>query len=305
MRTYSGYLLDIPRYINNTDSDNVTWAMEEINQSLRYLTSRYYFNERSYIVPGGTVAQQTFYNLPPQVKKLINVTVTIGGVLWSVKECPSREYWDNLNTVTFYQDFPSFFFVYNNKVGIFPTPASNGNVITMNYKTRIVDLSQADVTQTTNATTVSITTNTATVTASGSTFTNSMAGQWLRIPFSTTNASCGDNQWYQIDTITSATVLTLKNNYTGATVAGANFTIGEEPLLPEDYQDLPLFRMAEIYYTTRFPDATRAKLYADKYAEGYAALDEEYGSKSTNVILTDTSQQINNMNLFQRSVSQN
>ena len=60
MRTYTSYINDIPRYINNTLADNVTWATEEINQSLRYLTTKFYFNEKSYTVPGGTVAEQRF-----------------------------------------------------------------------------------------------------------------------------------------------------------------------------------------------------------------------------------------------------
>src|ERR1035437_6337922 len=85
---------DIARFINNTDSDNLDWAIEAINDSTKYLVSKYYFNERSYIVPGGTVGGTQFYNLPPQVKKLINVTVLVGGVLRQPKECTSREQWD-------------------------------------------------------------------------------------------------------------------------------------------------------------------------------------------------------------------
>lgn len=301
MRTYTSYVNDIPRYINNTLADNQTWALEEINQSLRYLTTRYYFNERSYTVPGGTVAQTQFYNLPPQVKKLINVTVLIGSTLWQPKECSSREYWDNLNAQTFYQDYPSYFFVYNGQVGIFPIPASSSNVMTFNYKTRIIDLSQADY----STGTVAITTNTTTVTGSGTTFTNAMAGQWLRVAFSSTNSANGDNQWYQIASVTSGTVLVLKNVYSGATVTGGTYTIGEAALLPEDYQDLPLYRMAYLYYTTRFPDKVRAELYKDLYDTGFKALDDEFGSKTTNVVLTDTQAPIYNPNLFQRSVSQN
>jgi len=264
------------------------------------LTTKYYFNERSYTVPGGTVAQTQFYNLPPQVKKLINVTITIGGVLWQPKECPSRQMWDALNTIQFYQDFPSYFFVYNGQVGIFPIPASSSNTMTLNYKTRIIDLSQSDYT----TGTVAITTNTTTVTGTGTTFTNSMAGQWIRVPFSSTNTNNGDNQWYQIASVTSATVLVLKNVYSGATVTAGAFTIGEAPLLPEDYQDLPLYRMAYIYYTTRFPDETRASLYQKLYDAGLAQLDDEFGSKTTSIVLPDIITDMSNPNLYQRSVSQ-
>lgn len=311
MRTYTSYYGTstaspaysdggIARIINNTLTDNLNWGLQEVNQSLRYLTTKYYFNERTYTVPGGTVSGTQFYNLPPQVKKLINVTVTIANVLWQCKECPSKEYWDYLNTITFNQDYPSWFFVWNGQVGIFPTPSSSSNILTLNYKTRIIDLSQADY----STGTVSITTNTATVTGSGTTFTNSMAGQWIRIAFNATNSANGDNQWYQINSVTNATTLVLKNVYSGATVAVGTYTIGEAPLLPEDYQDLPLYRMGIIYYTTRFPDATRADEYRKLYAEGFAMLDDEFGSKSTSVVLQDTSQPIYNPNNFQSSITQ-
>ena len=243
--------------------------------------------------------------MPPQVKKLINVTVSIGSVLWQPKECPTRADWDALNVQTFYNDFPLYFFVYNGQGGIWPTPSSNGNVITMNYKTRIVDLSMADVTDTTSSQTVSITTNTATVTASGGTpFKKWMASQWIRIPYSTTDASSGDNQWYQISAVPSATTLTLMNNYTGATVTGAGFTIGQCSILPEDYQDLPLYRMGILYYTTRFPDATRAQLYQKMWDDGIARLNDEFANKTTSPVLQDSPLQVANPNLFQKSLSQ-
>lgn len=292
MRTTSNYQTDITRIIGNTDTDTAAWCLEQVNDSLRYLTSRYYFNERSYVFPGGTVAQQQFYYLPPQIKKMINMTISIGSVLWQPKECPSREYWDSLNVITFYQDFPSFFFVFNNQVGIFPIPSSSGNPITINYKTRQRDLSVADVT----GVTVSVTTNTPTVTGTG--FYNDMVNRWIRIAPTTSNTTSGDDQWYQIMSVPNSTTLTLYSNYTGNTVTSGTATIGEVPILPEQYQDLPLFRMAYVYYTTRFPDANRADLYKKQYDEGLLLLDAEYGSKTTNVIIQDTDAPVYNPNLF-------
>lgn len=382
MRTFSAYYGtstatpansdgDIARLINNTLPDNLTWALEELNQSLRYLTTTFYFNERSYTIT--TTAATQFYNLPPQVKKLINVTVLIGSTLWQPKECPSREYWDYLNTIAFNQDYPSFFFVYNGQVGLWPTPSSSGNTITMNYKTRIVDLSMPDVTSTSASSTISaINASNILTTAGTADLPQWLSQQWIRIPHSATTSLNGDNQWYQIDIvydghsnstgslssgsnlilttgsffvstdvgafitstgIPSGSVITavlgsnsarisnnattntsstsifligshvaLKNKYTGSTVVGANFTAGETPILPEDYQDLPIYRMAYLYYTTRFPDPVRAKLYKDLYDTGYAALNDEFGSKTTNVILTDTSTPIFNPNLYQSGI---
>lgn len=300
MKTYSNYLSDIPRIIGNSQSDNLAWAMDLIQQSIRYLVTKYYFNERSYSVPGGTVAQTQFYNLPPQVKKIINVTVTVGTVLWQPKECPSRAYWDSLNVVTFYQDFPSFFFIYNGQVGIWPIPSSAGNAITLNYKTRLEDLSMADVA----SGSVTITSGSTVITGTGTSFVNWMSQQgWLRIPHSSTNISNGDNQWYEISSVSGTTTLILKNAYGGSTVTNGSVTIGEVPILPEDYQDLPLYRMGVIYYTTRFPDPTKAQMYQSLWNDGVKALDDEFGSKTTNVVVADTEAPVINPNLFQRSVS--
>lgn len=278
------------------------WGLEQVNDALRYLIAKYYFNERSYIVPGGTVAQQAFYNLPPQVKKIINVTVSIGSVLWQPKECPTRESWDSLNVQLFYNDFPLYYFIYNGQLGIWPIASSNGNIITMNYKTRIADLSQADYT----TGSVSVTTNTPTITGSGTTWTKAMAeGGWIHIAHSATDSANGDNQWYQIASVNSATSITLMNNYTGATVTAGTYTVGQTSILPEDYQDLPLYRMGIIYYTTRFPDPVRAQTYQKLYDDGEAKLNEEFGSKTTNIVLPDMPLSVANPNLFQRSLTQN
>jgi len=228
MKSYSTLTTDFGILSQNSTSNNVALGAQLINDALRYLTGKFpIFNERSYVV--STVAQQQYYNLPPQVKNLINVTVKIGGVLWLPKFAANRDYWDSLNVITFYQDFPSFFYTFNGQLGLFPIPATTGNTITMNYKVRLRDLSQPDYT----AGTVSVTNGSPTITGSGTTFIPDMVGRWIQI-----TPPNGDGQWYQIMTYNSATSLTLDNNYTGITGSGLSFTIGEMPLLSEDYQDL-------------------------------------------------------------------
>jgi hypothetical protein len=160
----------------------------------------------------------------------------------------------------------------------------------------------ADVTHTTASTTVSITTNTTTVTAAGAAFKAWMVGNWIQIPPTSTDATSGDNKWYQIASVTSSTVLVLENPYTGTTVAGANFTIGEMPILAEDYQDLALYRALWIYFTSIVPDKARGLMYEDLYNKGYAMLETEYGQKVTSPVLTDTSAPVYNPNLFVSSI---
>ena len=291
MKSFTSLRNQFANLAKNNTPTTLAIGDELINDSLRYLTSKFYLNERSYT--DVTVAQTQFYNLPPQVKELINITVTIGTVKWIPKVCPSRDYWDSLNVIQFYQDMPSFFFVYNGQVGIFPTPSCSGNSITLNYKVRIKDLSQADY----STGTVGITTATNTITGGSTTFVKNMEDRWIRITEPT-----GDGNWYQIKTYNSATSLTLYNNYTGPTIAsGASYVIGEMPIMPEDYQDLAVYRALWIYYTSRVPSPAQATVYKGMYDDGYKVLDAEFGQKTTNVALTDDQTPVYNPNLFVKS----
>ena len=60
--------------------------------------------------------------------------------------------------------------------------------------------------------------------------------------------------------------------------------------------------MAIVYYTTRFPDPARAQLYQNLWDTGEERLNQVFGSKTTNVVLTDTDIDIINQNLYQRNV---
>ena len=312
MRTFSSYQKDFATFTGNasvtantTNSyDNLTWGMRMINDAIRYLATVFYFNETSYIVPGGTVAQQQGYTLPDDFESLMNITVAVGTVLYQPTESPSRRHFDALNVIQFYNDFPQFFYIFNGQVLLYPTPASNNNVITIHYKRRIVDLSMSDVTDTTATATLSASNGDATITASSAAFKAWMGNSgWLQIPDTTTDASSGDNRWYQIDTITSTTALELKNPYRGKTITGAGFLIGDVPILPEDYQDLPLYKALRLYFSTRVPDSNKANTFKDLYDSGYQLLDNKYGSKSNSPVLTDTNAQVYNPNLFPQSLT--
>lgn len=279
---------------NNQASTNLTLGDELINDSLRYLTTKYFFNERSQTVPGGTIASTQDYPLPYNIKTIINVYVSVGNIRYQLQECPSRSFWDSLNFVNYTSDIPQYYYIYNKRLYIFPTPASSSNAITYNYKIRIKDLSQDDYT----TGTVTMTNGSSAVVGSGTTFVTDMGGRWIRA-----TAPSGDEQWYEISSVTDATNLVLVNQYQGATVAGTTYVIGEMPILPEDYHDLPVYRSCAIYFTTRVPDAPRAELFGRLYDEGFKRLDAEFGSKSFSVAITPNDTEVINPNLYTRNLS--
>lgn len=299
MRTYSSYVADFTNFTNNTSTDNQAFGIKLVNDALRYLVGVFFFNEATYTVPGGTIAGTTAYTLPFNNKQVINTTVLIGSVLWQPTEVSTRKAYDALNVIPFQNDFPQYYYIYNNQLLILPTPASNADPITINYKRRIRDLSAADY-----ATgTLTMTNASTAVVGSGTSWTTNMAGRWLNVPLTTSNTTSGDDEWYQIASVTNATNLVLNNQYQGGSTTGSSYIIGEVPILPEDFQDLPLYRACYVYHTTIQHDEEKAKYFKMLYDEGYARLDAEFGSKTAGVGIAPQDMSVVNPNMFQSSIS--
>lgn len=302
MRTTTQYQSDFTNLTNNVSTQNQAFGLKLVNDALRYLVGVFFFNEAQYVVPGGTVAGQAAYTLPFNNKQVINTTVLIGSVLWLPTEVPTRKAYDALNVIPFQNDFPQYYYIYNNQLLLWPTPASAADPITINYKRRIKDLSAADyATGTVTVTNAS----TAVVGAGGAAWTQNMVGRWLNVPQTTSDATSGDDEWYQIASVTDATHLVLNNQYQGGTATSGSgaYTIGEVPILPEDFQDLPLYRALYVYFNSITKDPESAKYYKALYDDGYTRLDAEFGSKTSGVGLTPTNMSVVNPNLFQNNIS--
>lgn len=233
------------------------------------------FREKSGTIT--TVASQQFYDIPGRFAKLITGTVTIGSTRWTPQECKTREDWDRLNQATnVTSDIPQYFFLYDGQIGFYPKPSSSGNTITYNYLVTSKDLSIADYTA---GTITSIANGATTVTGSGTSWTSKMAGRFIRFTDSDT-ANTGDGYWYEISSVTSATVLELKSPYDGDSISAgtAAYTIAQLPIIPENFQMVPIHRALEQYFKYIKPEPERAKAAADDFARGVKRLQVEAGS---------------------------
>lgn len=300
MKTYTQYQTDWQALTQNSSTSNVTLGKTLINDHIRELATKFYFNEKTYTA--ATVSQQQGYAVPTDFEVIEDVTVLVGGYLWQATCAPSRKFFDQINLIPYYNDYPQYYYIWNGQINLWPIPSSAGNTITVNYKSRVVDLGQADI----NTGTVSVTTSTTAITGAGTSFASWMGQSgWLRVDHTTgiTTAN-GDYRWYQIGSVTSATVLNLSNSYLGATVAAGTFTIGDVPILPEDYQDMPLYRALYIYYNSIVVDVNRAKMYKAMYDARYEELSAKYGSKDYSPVLVDINTGVYNPNLFPRNLSQ-
>ena len=275
----------------NSTTANVSLFKSLINDAVRYLIQKYFFNEYTTTIP--TVSQQQFYNLPYDYSKLKTFTITDGQLKWTPTEILSREDWDRLNVFPYYSDIPNNYYIYNNQLGIWPIPSTSANTITFNYKRRITDLTLSDYI----TGTVSATNGSATITGAGTAFVANYLPSaasvlnlnlWIKI-----TPPNGDGNWYQISSLDSATQLTLVNTYQGGSTSGASFVIGQMSLLLEDFQDLPVYRALMIYFSTIVDNPKKKQEFEELYNSGISALDGYSGSKATQVNLRGAINTIN------------
>lgn len=161
--TFTGQQTLFTTLTNNTSATNVTFANTFINQYTLELVHKFpaLFSEQTFQLQ--TYPNQQFYTLPLQLRKVNTVVINVGntgsgvpttvtgaGFNWPVKECPTREYWNELNmTNNITSDIPLYYFVYNEQIGIYPKPAAGYNPITIQGQAEVTSISQPDVTTTT------------------------------------------------------------------------------------------------------------------------------------------------------------
>lgn len=284
----------------NTSTTNLTLFDELANDAHRRILEKYFFNEASTTIV--TVANQQEYSLPYNYSKLKTGTLTIGVLKWTPKEILTRQEWDELNVFPYYADIPSHYFIYGGKFNLWPIPATAGNTISYNYKKRVPDLSLADYT----TGTVTATNGTTGIVGAGGTgwLANYLpsAGSVLNLNLWIKIASPkGDDNWYQISSITDATNLVLVNTYEGGTTSGASYTIGQMPLLLEDYHDMLVFDPLVTYFSSIVDNPTKLKEFTERRDRIKIEMDSYVGTKALNVNLSRP-RVGQNPNLYQQSI---
>ncbi len=303
MRSFQSINIDTPTDLvhywgsltQNTSQENLTLGKTMIQDSYRYLLQKYYFNETSYSIQ--TESNQQKYKFPYNYSILKDLTITVGQLRFTPKVILTREQWDETNFLPYTSDIPQYIFIYDGNVEIFPIPSTTGNTITFNYKFRVPDLSMQDY----STGTVNVTNGSSTVTGTSMTWiTNYLpsAGAvvkmnlWIRLP-----RPKGDNEWYQVASIDSETSLTLVQPYQGISTTNAPYSIGQMPIILEDFHDLIVYRPLTIYFSTIQPNPSKQAEFQSKYNDGIEAMDNYVGEKVLNVNLSLNPQPIN-PNLF-------
>jgi len=273
---------------NDTSSTNLTNGDLYINSDIgRVLSSRpwpFLFREGTV----STVANQQYVEIPANIKKVTGLQIQSGSTLWTPKEVPNVNFWHRLNyTVasSHTADYPSWVFYNQGRAYFHPTPSTIRTV----FLTGRIGFGRLNVADYTTGTATGALGSTA-ITGGGTTWTNSMAGRWIRLTNSNT-AGAGDDEWYEIASVESTTSLTLKKPYRGQTVTNASnaYTLGQMSPIPDGYQEEPIFRATAIYYSSKnIPGAAKKAANFKNMADNLESqLVSDYGSQSDNVVLED------------------
>lgn len=231
------------------------------------------------------------YPLPANVSKVKSETLTIGQLVYTPAPVQSIQEWNKLNALPYTSDIPAYFFIYNNQLNLWPIPSSSGNVISINCQINVADMTYSDYSTGTLAA-GGMVTGSNLVTGSGTSWATAFpsgvdltfANLYIRA-----NPPGGDGLLYQIQTINSNTSITLTKPVVNApNISGATYTIGQYPLLANDFHDTIIYGALKIYFSSIVKDSDRYGLYNSLFSEKGEQMKFYLATKQVNVDLSVT-----------------
>lgn len=265
MLSYTGRRNLFGTLTQNTTSANLTVGDTLMNAADKRILALYQWPFLQTSATKTTSASVQAYEIPKIVSKLETLTVTYNSTVYSPHEVSSEREWQLINANSVQSDIPDYFYKRGEQVLLFPTPSAGGATITFYGRKNPVDLSVADYT---TGTITTITNGSTTITGSGTTWTAGMVGRYIKIADGSA-ANLGDGQWYEIASRTSNSVIDLVKPYGGTSIATgtATYTIGQMPLLPEAYHELPVYDAVKTYFASIEPDYGKFQLYSQLYKQ--------------------------------------
>jgi hypothetical protein len=248
---------------NDSDTNNETLGKALLNESEKVILAKnggkWQFLE--VVKTLSTVASHRGYEIPNSIRKLSDVYITVGTTVYMPLPIEDSNRWKQIlsaNRGT--SDATELMYKQAGQVLFDPIPASNSNTISFRGRKKVKDRTADDYT----TGTVSISNAGTTVTGSGTAFTSAMVGRWIKF-------TSGDGLWYEIASFSSTTSIALVKPYEGSTLSGSNYTIGEMGVIPEPFDDLPLWRALAIYWEKENPVLSKRYwlLYDGGYEAGY------------------------------------
>lgn len=327
--------------INATSATlTVAWAYPTVQQLVNFSNSNqrtalFTNGSTSITWTGGLTAAATTaistvgvqrYAIPAVVSKVTNDTITVGQLRYVPAPVMTRAEWDQINTLPYTSDIPNYFFIYNGAVEFWPIPSTTGNIIQFNYKARVPDFSTAFLFSDTSGTayvagqaTFDYQAGSLSGIAVGSTSITGASTSWnttgkfpLNVDVSyynlylIINAPGGDGYAYPISQFNSDTSLTLALpiiNAPSFTTAAHGYSIGQYPVLFEDFHDMLAYSSLMTYFTSIVENENKFKMFSSMVADKEKLMEGMLGSKSINVDLQSTPLALNPNNYYQGTSS--
>lgn len=235
------------------------------------------------------------YPLPAIVSKVKTGTITVGQLVFAPAPVQTRGEWDKLNALPYNSTYPGYYYIWNNQLQFWPIPSTSNQVININCQRRVADMNLLDYS---TGTITSMNTGSNKITGSGTSwlttglFPSGYDIGYLNL-FLTVTPPQGDGLSYQIQSFIDDTHLLLYKQINPNQVSGASYTIGQYPLLDENFHDVLTYWALREYYAAIVNDDAKFQKYTQIYNEKVQMMAGYLSTKSVNVDLSSTPAQLN------------
>lgn len=244
------------------------------------------------------------YAIPATISKITSSYIQVGQLRFVPVPILTRVDWDRVNFLPYTSDIVNYAYIYNGTMRFWPIPSTTGDIIQFNYKARTPDftfLFQTNGSAWTAGTTPSdYVVGTVTPPTVGAINVTGAATSWSttgKFPLNTDvtyfnlyfriDPPNGDGIWYPISQFNSDTSLTLAlpMQHQSSSASGATYSIGQMPVLQEDFHDMIVYGEMLTYFSSIVPDTNKFKQFQAMYDGRLTLLEEYAGTKQVSVDL--------------------
>lgn len=290
MLTWTQAIKKTQRLAKDSNSDVLTQLKEDWNTGYHLFNeklARYYSRKQQFT---DLIASQQLYQTPVDSVRVMGLTVLVTPTYEiPVKEIRSEYEWRQIVSVKNYKsNWPTYYFVIGKDlVSLWPIPSQDvTNGLRFYYQPQDHDLSIDDVTSVSTGSTVTVTNGSTTVTAdSGTPFNSDMTGLSFQVTGQT------DLTWYTILSATN-TALTLQQAYIASSGSGKAWTIGQLPIIPQEYQDSPMHWALYNYHESN-GNSARSQYHFNQYELMVTNCQEDYSSSLESSVIDEPTDYLN------------
>lgn len=240
MLTFNQLKTRFGKITSDSSATNLTFGGDLINETHQNICSMYNWPFTQKVLNRTSTADQQQIILPADFHKLITYTIKVGSTEHTPIEIADPIEFDRRNAMgtDYTSDYPIFFHIRDGVLYNYPAISSADLTIKIVYQARPKKMTADDYS---TGTITTIAAGGTTVTGADTVWTSAMAGRYILMP---------DQLWYEISSVAENTELELVKPYQGTAVAAGSetYSIGEIPLVPEDFQELLWTKPVGIYY---------------------------------------------------------